>query len=427
MIFGQDDNTTTCGNSAWDDETYGPWREADILNGLSQNQRLKTNIYELATSDYSLARPVEIHFDDLYHGMMTVFCSSTLEGWTIMMYSVQDAVHDEVSTIYFMFLIFVGSFFLLNITTAIVLDAFLESSAQMQKKAKSKRDGEGGRGEEDSEEGGGGSEEELDELASLVSEGSMMAGRKDRPVKEEVKKDPAKGGRRGSQDSTGSAGSGGAGVIPAPEGAAAPPSKSFSLLRRTPQRKFSMFGSGEQNFFNFKTMEVNISLPRWSGCIIWLRSVSSNFLLGSLLSSSFFGVFVILRIRFTRATGQQIQFRGGTAGRRGGSRCGAGTSTKVRLKTSPEKRFLQGHAENLQSGRGKTTSGKKENSEGEGRERSRGGRKTESRREERRGTRRHIQKKNNAQSQSHDHYGKSRHCPNGRLADGQFPGRFEGS
>lgn len=50
-------------------------------------------------------------------------------------YMIQDSVIDEFGTIFFLLLITAGSFFLLNITLAIVLRSFMESTEQLAKKS----------------------------------------------------------------------------------------------------------------------------------------------------------------------------------------------------------------------------------------------------------------------------------------------------
>merc|ERR1719281_2361504 len=64
------------------------------------------------------------NFDQLACAFLVIFQCITLEGWVDIMYMLQDAHSWEFASIYFCLLIVLGSFFLLNITLAIVWDAF---------------------------------------------------------------------------------------------------------------------------------------------------------------------------------------------------------------------------------------------------------------------------------------------------------------
>lgn len=57
---------------------------------------------------------------------------ATLEGWTDVMYMTQDAHSETFSFIYFLLVVIVGSFFLLNVALAVVWEAFQELSTQRE-------------------------------------------------------------------------------------------------------------------------------------------------------------------------------------------------------------------------------------------------------------------------------------------------------
>eukprot|EP00931_Biecheleriopsis_adriatica_P119863 TRINITY_DN9503_c0_g1_i1.p1 TRINITY_DN9503_c0_g1~~TRINITY_DN9503_c0_g1_i1.p1 ORF type:complete len:1886 (-),score=426.27 TRINITY_DN9503_c0_g1_i1:127-5784(-) len=64
-----------------------------------------------------------IHFDHIGGALLVVFQCTTMEGWTDIMYNVQDSYDGIVATAYFFFLIPLTSFFLLNVALAVVDEA----------------------------------------------------------------------------------------------------------------------------------------------------------------------------------------------------------------------------------------------------------------------------------------------------------------
>eukprot|EP00392_Amoebophrya_sp_AT5.2_P011699 g11784.t1 len=64
------------------------------------------------------------HFDNLGGAVFAIFQSITLEGWVSIMYLYEDSYDKSFSQIYFFLLIVLGVFFILNVTLAIVFDAF---------------------------------------------------------------------------------------------------------------------------------------------------------------------------------------------------------------------------------------------------------------------------------------------------------------
>ena len=63
-------------------------------------------------------------FDNFPLAFLTIFQSVTLEGWTTVLYFIGDAYNIYVSAIYFVFCIIICSYFLLNLTVAVMLENF---------------------------------------------------------------------------------------------------------------------------------------------------------------------------------------------------------------------------------------------------------------------------------------------------------------
>lgn len=64
------------------------------------------------------------NFDDIGHAFLSIFVAITLEGWVDLMYNMQDAYSDAVSTIFFLLLILLGALFVLNLALAVVADEY---------------------------------------------------------------------------------------------------------------------------------------------------------------------------------------------------------------------------------------------------------------------------------------------------------------
>ena len=65
-----------------------------------------------------------VTFDNLLIALVTIFQMITLEGWTDMMYNLSDASQAWMAILFFCLLVVVGSFFLLNVILAVIMDAF---------------------------------------------------------------------------------------------------------------------------------------------------------------------------------------------------------------------------------------------------------------------------------------------------------------
>ena len=59
-------------------------------------------------------------FDDIFFGILTVFQCITMEAWTTMMYYTNDAAGSGFNTIFFIPLIVLGSFFMLNLVLGVL-------------------------------------------------------------------------------------------------------------------------------------------------------------------------------------------------------------------------------------------------------------------------------------------------------------------
>lgn len=56
--------------------------------------------------------------------MLSVFQIITKDGWTLIMYNLMDASTPRISSFYISLLIWVGSFFLLNLILAVIMNKF---------------------------------------------------------------------------------------------------------------------------------------------------------------------------------------------------------------------------------------------------------------------------------------------------------------
>jgi len=63
-------------------------------------------------------------FDNLGTSILTIFQVITLEGWVSIMYNLQDAVSTWGAALYFVALVMIGSFFLLNMILAVIMNEF---------------------------------------------------------------------------------------------------------------------------------------------------------------------------------------------------------------------------------------------------------------------------------------------------------------
>ncbi|KAL3665815.1 hypothetical protein V7S43_009242 [Phytophthora oleae] len=78
--------------------------------------------------DYALYRPSLdwglTTFDNIGRAFFTIFQSITQEGWTIIMYMVMDSSQPTIGAIFFVVLIIFASFFVMNLTLAVISEEF---------------------------------------------------------------------------------------------------------------------------------------------------------------------------------------------------------------------------------------------------------------------------------------------------------------
>ena len=77
------------------------------------------------------------NFDSIFFALLTVFQWVTLEGWSYVMMQMQMSFANY-SVLYFMLLVFIGAFFLLNLTLAVINSKFSEEH-NLRKKAKNSK------------------------------------------------------------------------------------------------------------------------------------------------------------------------------------------------------------------------------------------------------------------------------------------------
>ena len=63
------------------------------------------------------------NFDNLAWAMLSIFQMITLESWTLVMYNLMDSNIIWMAIIFSVFLVIIGSFFLLNVILAVLADA----------------------------------------------------------------------------------------------------------------------------------------------------------------------------------------------------------------------------------------------------------------------------------------------------------------
>lgn len=76
------------------------------------------------------------NFDNFFFAMLTVFQCVTMEGWTDVLYWMQDAMGYELPWVYFVSLVIFGSFFVLNLVLGVLSGEF----SKEREKAKARGD-----------------------------------------------------------------------------------------------------------------------------------------------------------------------------------------------------------------------------------------------------------------------------------------------
>jgi len=68
-----------------------------------------------------------VNFDHLGTALLTVFQIITTDSWSQVMYNLFDADTGIIAGIFFILLIVVGSFFMLNLILAVIIQGFIQS------------------------------------------------------------------------------------------------------------------------------------------------------------------------------------------------------------------------------------------------------------------------------------------------------------
>jgi hypothetical protein len=72
-----------------------------------------------------------LNFDNFGVALLSIFRLLTLEGWSGVMYNYMDA--DGIfAAFYFPIIIIIGSFFLLNLFLAVIMESFSEMSTNLE-------------------------------------------------------------------------------------------------------------------------------------------------------------------------------------------------------------------------------------------------------------------------------------------------------
>lgn len=74
-----------------------------------------------------------IHFDDIYYAMVSIIQMITLEGWSGMMYNLQDTSPPWMAIVFCVLLVIVGAWFLLNVILAVIMEAFDKIDSNQEK------------------------------------------------------------------------------------------------------------------------------------------------------------------------------------------------------------------------------------------------------------------------------------------------------
>jgi hypothetical protein len=72
------------------------------------------------------------NFDNIFYSLVNVFQCVTLENWTDIMYKIFGAF-TVFTVVYFVLLVFIGSFFLLNLTLAVIKVKFTDADVSISR------------------------------------------------------------------------------------------------------------------------------------------------------------------------------------------------------------------------------------------------------------------------------------------------------
>ncbi|XP_059180439.1 voltage-dependent T-type calcium channel subunit alpha-1G isoform X2 [Centropristis striata] len=111
----------------------------DSYNSTDNNTCINWNQYYTNCSD-GLVNPFKgaINFDNICYAWIAIFQVITLEGWVDIMYFVMDA-HSFYNFIYFILLIIIGSFFMINLCLVVIATQFSETKQRESQLMKEQR------------------------------------------------------------------------------------------------------------------------------------------------------------------------------------------------------------------------------------------------------------------------------------------------
>jgi hypothetical protein len=114
-----------------------------LFDGISYEKGGHRGLPWCAMDQYGVRKPIEtppkafpeqdfIHFDHIGGALLVIFQSMTMEGWTDIMYWVQDGNSDFAGSIYFVCVILITSFFMLNVILAVIDEALDQEEAEAE-------------------------------------------------------------------------------------------------------------------------------------------------------------------------------------------------------------------------------------------------------------------------------------------------------
>lgn len=88
-------------------------------------------VYENKLINYGVT-----NFDNLFEAMITIFQVITTEGWSDIMYMIDDTSANIITPLYFVLIVIIGSFFLLNLILAVIMRVFTQNDEIEKEKNK---------------------------------------------------------------------------------------------------------------------------------------------------------------------------------------------------------------------------------------------------------------------------------------------------
>ena len=120
----------------------GSWLDTDENGVTIPNDYTKGSCPFICSEGYDCAPWREgpnfgiTNFDNIIFSMLTVFQCITMEGWTDIMYFADDAIGPMFNWIYFILLIVIGSFFMLNLVLGVLSGEFAKERERVENRQK---------------------------------------------------------------------------------------------------------------------------------------------------------------------------------------------------------------------------------------------------------------------------------------------------